>query len=119
MNDFVLSPFVTSMANAPMAFAVVVFAPDETDMPEVVRVVIVGAVARTGFPVPVGVEFLISLPVVPSKRAGTASVAELGPTTSPVPATALQVGAVVVPLLVNTCPAEPLARRVGAPEAPP
>ena len=31
----------------------------------------------------------------------------------------VQVGAKVVPAEVKTCPAEPLAKRVGAPEAPP
>lgn len=41
----------------------------------------VGEVANTGFPVPVGVEFFTSLPVVPSKRTGTASVAEAGQVT--------------------------------------
>ena len=48
-------------------------------------VVSVGDVARTGFPVPVGVLFFNSFPVVPSNSAGTASVALAGPTTSPVP----------------------------------
>ena len=44
----------------------------------------VGFVASTGFHVPVGVEFLRSFPVVPSKSAGAQSVEEAGHTTSPV-----------------------------------
>lgn len=40
----------------------------------------------TGFPVPVGVEFFKSLPVVVLKSAGTQSVALAGHTTSPEPA---------------------------------
>lgn len=50
-----------------------------------VGVVSVGDVARTGFPVPVGVLFLTSFPVVPSNNTGTEFVALAGPTTSPDP----------------------------------
>ncbi len=50
-----------------------------------VGVVIVGLVASTGLPVPVGVLFLISFPVVPSNNAGTQSVALAGQVTSPHP----------------------------------
>lgn len=39
----------------------------------------------TGLPVPVGVEFLIILPVVQSKSTGTQSVELAGQVTSPVP----------------------------------
>ena len=39
----------------------------------------------TGLPVPVGVEFFNSLPVVPSNNAGTPSVEEAGHTTSQEP----------------------------------
>ena len=52
----------------------------------IVGVTSVGDVAKTGFPVPVGVLFFSSFPVVPSNSAGTASVALAGPTTSPEPA---------------------------------
>lgn len=48
-------------------------------------VVSVGDVANTGLPVPVGVLFLTSLPVVPSNNTGTEFVALAGPTTSPEP----------------------------------
>lgn len=48
-------------------------------------VVSVGLVCNTGFPVPVGVLFFISFPVVPLKRTGTESVEEAGQTTSPEP----------------------------------
>jgi hypothetical protein len=54
-------------------------------------VVSVGDVARTGLPVPVGVLFFSNFPVVPSNRAGTASVALAGPTTSPEPEMVAQV----------------------------
>lgn len=52
---------------------------------EIVGVVIVGEVASTGFQVPVGVEFLIIFPVVPSNNAGTQSVALAGQATSQAP----------------------------------
>lgn len=41
---------------------------------------------RTGFPDPVGVEFLMIFPVVPLNSAGTSAVELAGPTTSPDPA---------------------------------
>lgn len=40
-----------------------------------------GDVCITGFPVPVGVEFCKSFPVVPLKSAGTPVVADAGPIT--------------------------------------
>ena len=56
-----------------------------------VGVVSVGDVAKTGLPVPVGVLFFSSFPVVPSNSAGTESVALAGPTTSPDPEIVAQV----------------------------
>lgn len=50
-----------------------------------IRVAKVGLVSMTGLPVPVGVEFFKSLPVVVSNKAGTQSVEDAGHTTSPEP----------------------------------
>lgn len=52
---FVFSPLVTSIASAPMAAAVVIFAPSVVTMPLNVGAVTVGDVAKTGEPVPVAV----------------------------------------------------------------
>lgn len=75
---------VAGAVNATLLIEVAVATPS-------VGVISVGDVARTGLPVPVGVLFLSSFPVVPSNSAGTESVALAGPTTSPAPEIVAQV----------------------------
>ena len=93
--------FVVTFHAVSQSAVPVIFVPTKAVGVHKAGVTSVGLVLITGLPVPVGVEFFISLPVIQSYNTGTQSVAEAGQTTSQAQPAAKE-GADVVPLLWYT-----------------